>query len=59
MKIYEYLEKGDRRSNVWKEISRKYEALCVKDGSRFMETKEAREYANKNFHLKTLLDKNQ
>ena len=47
MKVYQYLsEIGDRRSEEFKAISKHYESMCIKDGSRFMETKEAKVFAN-------------
>ncbi len=49
MTIYHFLETGDRRTAIWKQISAQYESLCVKDGNRFMETEEAKLFANSEF----------
>lgn len=47
MKVYKYLsETADRRTKEFKAISNHYDSLCIKEGSRFVETKEAKDFAD-------------
>lgn len=47
MTVYQFIcEKGDRRSKLWKELSKQYDSLCIKKDGKYMETPEAKKFAN-------------